>query len=291
MHNRNIIYDEIAGLLIIYMVVYHIIQQMGLQNSIYMDTLSYMNFFMPWFFYKGGVCFHAQDIVTTIKKGFKRLLKPYIVWSFVGMIVFAYIACYIEDAHTLWGYVKKNVYFFLTEGAIPGNLPLWFLLALFVVRILLNICVNCGLSIIEPAILGIMVVTLLYFLNISLPYYFSYISSGLFFFGMGAVMRDVSQKTFFQLGCIVVYMCLSIVSKPIVDIRTNSLSEGYYLLWPIWSLAGIVTINTLFQYFHKTLKISVPFLSYIGKHSLIIYVIHGPILLLIYRVILPKSIC
>ena len=42
MHNRNIIYDEIAGLLIIYMVVYHIIQQMGLQNSIYMDTLSYI---------------------------------------------------------------------------------------------------------------------------------------------------------------------------------------------------------------------------------------------------------
>lgn len=33
MHNRNIIYDEIAGLLIIYMVVYYIIQQMVLEDE------------------------------------------------------------------------------------------------------------------------------------------------------------------------------------------------------------------------------------------------------------------
>ncbi len=286
MQNRNNTFDEIAGLLVVYMVIYHVMQHAGMQNSKGMAILSYLNFFMPWFFYKGGMFFMAQDTAVVIKKSGRRLICPYVVWSIVGMLVFLYIACYVEHAFTLWGYLKMNLYLILTEGSLPGNLPLWFLVALFVARIVFNECHKNAIHPIWPTALGITVSVLLHFTGLQLPYYVNYISSGIFFFGVGIMLRDKTENKQLQLLCIVVYVLLSVVSKPIVDIRTNVLSEGYYLLWPIWSVAGIVTINTVFLSLQRFANIGISLLRLAGKHSMYIYVIHWPILLVIFRVLL-----
>lgn len=43
MQNRNIIYDEVAGILIIYMIAFHIMQWAGMQESEGMRIMSLMN--------------------------------------------------------------------------------------------------------------------------------------------------------------------------------------------------------------------------------------------------------
>lgn len=245
MQNRNYILDEIAGLLIIYMIVYHIMQWAGLQNSEGMQIMSYLNFFMPWFFYKGGVFFKKNDMQSMLSKSFNRLLMPYILWSMVGVAVFGFISCYIYHTHTIFEYIKMNIYQLATEGCVPGNLPLWFLLALFAVRIIINECMIRNIHVIVPTLAGICISAFLHFFNISLPHYINNISSGVFFFD--------------------------------------------YMLWPLWSIVGIITINTLFEYIHKIIKSPISPLFFIGKHSLAFYVIHWPIIMVIFRLIIEHT--
>ena len=57
---RNPIIDNIAGILIIYMIVIHVCQWCGIKDivsSIYMQPLS---FFMFWFFYKSGMFYKEK---------------------------------------------------------------------------------------------------------------------------------------------------------------------------------------------------------------------------------------
>ena len=288
MPNRSRIYDEIAGLLIIYMVIYHVMQWSGMQNSMGMEILSYLNFFMPWFFYKGGLFFKEREMLPALQKSFKRLILPYIEWSFVGAVIFGYIACFREHTHTVPDYLKMNIYQLLTEGSVPGNQALWFLFALFAVRIIMNLCQNKRIPVVYPTIFGISFSVFFHFTGFVLPHYFTYISSGLFFFGLGFLLKDLSQNKHFQLTCILIYLILSIFSKPIVDIRTNSLLDGYYLLWPIWSAAGIITLNTLFENLHKISNASICSctLEWVGKHSMTIYVVHWPIIMIVFRILL-----
>ena len=289
MQNRNYILDEIAGLLIIYMIVYHIMQWAGLQNSEGMQIMSYLNFFMPWFFYKGGVFFKKNDMQSMLSKSFNRLLMPYILWSMVGVAVFGFISCYIYHTHTIFEYIKMNIYQLATEGCVPGNLPLWFLLALFAVRIIINECMIRNIHVIVPTLAGICISAFLHFFNISLPHYINNISSGVFFFGMAILLKNASQENSIKIVSIILFVLLSIISKPIVDIRDNTLLDGYYMLWPLWSIVGIITINTLFEYIHKIIKSPISPLFFIGKHSLAFYVIHWPIIMVIFRLIIEHT--
>lgn len=286
MQNRNSIYDEVAGLLVLYMITYHVIQWSGLQDSIIMKAMSFLNFFMPWFFFKGGLFFKSKDISSVFHNSFKRLMSPYIRWSLIGMAVFGYIACCIEQTHTITEYFKMNIYQLLTEGCVPGNQPLWFLFALFVVRNIINMCAIKHISILYPAIAGLIFSVTLHFTGFTLPHYINYISSGLFFYGAGTLLRNYSKSDLFKWGSILIYILLSLFCKPLVDIRDNVLYEGYYLLWPIWSIAGIVTLNTMFEYIHHKIASPIPLLNFVGKKSMLFYVIHWPIIMVIFRIIL-----
>ncbi len=283
MQNRNIIYDEVAGLLIIYMIAYHIMQWAGMQESEGMHIMAFMNFFMPWFFYKGGMFFKEKSSMAMLTGSFRRLMIPFFIWSIIGAIVFGFFSCYYFHTHTMLEYLKMNIYQLLTEGCVPGNAPLWFLVALFFVKIIFNKCAAEKIPIIYPSIIGIAISMALHFYELSLPHYVNYISSGLFFFGMGILLNEISNRYMFKVVCILVYICLSIISRPIVDIHLNTLLEGYYLLWPIWSIAGIVTINTLFEYIHKKTRVTaIPTLAFIGRKSMTFYVVHWPIIMTLF---------
>lgn len=277
--------DEISGLLIIYMIAYHVLQWANLQDSQAMGILSYLNFFMPWFFFKGSMFFNAKEPKMVFQNSFNRLMIPFIVWSIIGTIIDCIVSCYIEHAHTFIEYVKAVIYMSATEGSVPGNLALWFLLALFVARIIINKWISLGLSLYMLAAISIAIPTAVHFLNLNPPYYICYISSGVFYFTMGIILKEFSKNKWVKTVSVFLYISMSVLCKPLVDIRTNTLLEGYYLLWPIWSIVGIISINTLFESLHKKKNLRFPVLSYIGRNSMIVYVIHWPILIISFCIL------
>lgn len=277
--------DEIAGLLIIYMIAYHALQWANLQDSQAMEILSYLNFFMPWFFFKAGMFFNAKEPKMVFQGSFNRLMVPFIKWSIIGTIIDCIVSCFIEHAHTFFEYVKVIIYMSATEGSVPGNLALWFLLALFIARIIINKWITSELSLYVLAAMSIAIPTAVHFLNLNLPYYICYVSSGVFFFTMGILLKEFSKKEWVKIASVVLYISLSVLCKPLVDFRMNTLLEGSFLLWPIWSIVGIISINTLFESLHKIERLRLPVLSYIGRNSMIIYVIHWPILIISFCIL------
>lgn len=57
--------DSLAGILIIYMILYHCIQHAGMQDIIRYFTLFFF-FFIAWFYYKAGM-FHGKKTVKEVE--------------------------------------------------------------------------------------------------------------------------------------------------------------------------------------------------------------------------------
>ena len=48
----------------------------------------YLNFFMPWFFYKSGQFFKQQKISNLWQRDWQKLFKPFLFWSVVGYVMY-----------------------------------------------------------------------------------------------------------------------------------------------------------------------------------------------------------
>lgn len=60
MKQRDSSIDNISGLLIIYMILYHIFQMSGFRNAIHSNGMLPLSFFMFWFFYKSGMFYKEK---------------------------------------------------------------------------------------------------------------------------------------------------------------------------------------------------------------------------------------
>ena len=136
------LYPDIAcGFLIIHMVFGHITQHAGLwqgQQSLYTFWCSLIFFMMPWFFFKAGMFFREKPTLVEIKASAKRLLVPFVLFSFFGACL-EYAAKMSHEGFTAAGFIRDNLHALLMGGALESNPPLWFLFSLFFARIIFNI--------------------------------------------------------------------------------------------------------------------------------------------------------
>ena len=121
--------DEISGLMIIVMVLIHVASRCEYADGILVRTFY---FFMSWFYFKAGYFWKDSETREVICKGKKRLLKPYVWFSVIAMVV---TMCLQPDLNNL----LVNFKVLLVSGAIIANIPLWFLISLFTVKVLSNL--------------------------------------------------------------------------------------------------------------------------------------------------------
>lgn len=130
--------DIAAGLMILVMIINHTLQRTGYHNVILEQFLMLFSFFMPWFFFKGGMFYRQEDVKTTFHKGCKKLLQPYFVYNIIGVIV-TFIVVVGTGENDIVGYLVQSINEWIRYGAPFGNLPLWFLFSFFVVRLLTSL--------------------------------------------------------------------------------------------------------------------------------------------------------
>lgn len=274
MKQRDTYFDSIAGLLIIVMIINHIKQWSNLTELPIIKNLDIIVFtIMPWFFFKAGMYFKNDNNNNVIRKIRQRYIKPFIYFSIIGQFFFVFYMMQ-NGNHDIKDYIVVPVKTLLISGAVSGNLPLWFLIPLSFVYLILNNCKNKENLLL---LFTILVYSAVCFWDIKLPYYIYTILSGLIFYIIGLKMKKIQFNNYVFIASLIIYLSIYMFIPSKVDMRSNILISGYYVLWFIFGICGVITFNNLF----KRIKfLNIGFLEKIGIDSMVYYVVHWIIIVL-----------
>lgn len=274
MTKRAIHLDAVGGLLIIWMIFVHIqsLTQCVLIRNRYMPLLFC---FMAWFFYKAGMFYREKPLREELYGIWKRLLIPYIFFSVVGAMCGFVIEC-VLGTESVPHYLLRSAGQVVKWGGVTSNMPIWFLLSLAVVRMIIQFVHKYHL--VYP-VTGVALLSsyLLFKMSVFEPCYLGNISLGLFFFGIGYLLKDYQYNRIMVIVATVVYIVFFVFFPSNVDFRANLLTSGNYSGYVITAVLAIIILNNLFKV--------VPFLCirslvHIGEHSMVYYLCHWPLITL-----------
>lgn len=247
-----------AGIMILWMIFQHAVQSAwaidpsnpGLEYQLNPNVwFPYLNFFMPWFFYKSGAFFQKRSIKDLLLKDCSKFLRIFLIWSLIGYVVYLLLGAY-DHTLSLHEAIRVPTKRFFFTGFIAINAPLWFLLTLFGVRFLANICLpqsNEPYIHLKCAILvmfGVLIAYGAYVYNNSLlPLWIANGAAGLSFFVLGYWLHNYERHMWLLILCIFCYICSCVLGWNSVCMHTNVLLEGNYLLWFPSALCGIICFN------------------------------------------------
>lgn len=287
--SRNQSLDWISGIMILYIIILHISQTFPSDLNVYIAFLGeqVLFMFMPWFFFKSGMFMKTMSIYTCLKKASKRLIFPWFIFGFFGLISASLLYSNTYTSYDwISAYIEKTIRLIIFTFAFPGNEPLWFLIVLAICQfmyILLNkVChinpvVIACISLLSAAILK-------YHLPSNIvPYTWFSILTGEFFFSIGYALRIKQYKTTTFIFCCILLVTVSIYDTSFIEMRTNGFfvyDQVLYILYFVRALCGIIIVNFIAYKLNQHFR-SQGCMGYIGRNSMGYYVQHMPIITLI----------
>lgn len=292
MEEKRLTYMDIAaGIMIVWVVLFHAlgsgwVLEQGHEVPNTCLVFPYLHFFMPWFFYKSGMFFKHTERKELWKKDAHKLLKPFVIWSVVGYVLFLLFA-YVGNYLSFYKATVSVAHDFILKGSIPVNEVLWFLLSLCAVRWIANeilpkrgdryFIVKC-LAIIAACYL---ITYLCYRFNHRwLPRWIANDFAGLAFYTLGYWLRDYEHKFWIIIPCAIVYLLGCFCGFTMVDMWSNTLLSGYYLLWIPSCFCAIVLFNNVCRWIDNLSIYLSHILSAIGRYAMPIYITHALLIIL-----------
>lgn len=284
MKTRDTSLDALCGILIIHMIIGHLFEWSSLTDTnYYLMQQKILFFFMPWFFLKSGMFYREKEIKQNIKTSYKRLIIPLITFTILGLPSY-WISLWMNNDTNIIHYLLSPLKSFIIVGNNVANLPLWFLFSLFCVNVISGIIFKY-IKTIYVLFVSFGLAAILNNLNTSIPHYIPNILLGVSFYSIGHISQNYNIKKRIYLICIIIYISSIIFFPQYVDVRTNTLRYGNYLLWFVISIISCFAYNYLF----KILQKHVPaFIVNIGRNSLIYFTTHW--LIISYTILILKLI-
>jgi len=233
------------------------------------------------FFFKAGMFFRDKPFKEELRSVWKRLLIPYISFSVIGFLV-GVVLLSIYHNESLAHFTLRSMGQVVRWGGVTFNMPIWFLLSLAVVRIVFLLA-NKIKATIPLILISIIIAYLLSRYEINEPCYLGNITLGLFFFGMGYMLRDFQYNNWLVLIVAVIYVLCFVFFPSNVDVRDNHVTSGTYWGFLISALCAIILLNNIFR--------MIPFMSadkvlvHIGQNSMSYYLLHWPLITLVLGVV------
>lgn len=269
--SRNLSFDLISGCLIVYMIFCHIMQWAKLTDcELYSVLQRILFFFMAWFFYKSGI--YVNQIVDLKKyamKNFRKLLLPALYFTLMGL-PFVWYQIYQCGDTNIVHYTLSIAKLFILSGEMSGNLPLWFLVTLFEVKLiyaLLNRKMNGHIIFIVFFLLS----GVFSFLDLHRPGYVFSFFTAMTFYSSGHILANKEHSALVFSFCGILYVASVFFSPQMVDIMTSTLIYGNYNTFIIVSVAACITWNNISKYVVRFIPAT--FLQF-GKKSMVYYVVH-----------------
>lgn len=218
-----------------------------------------------------------QDKKSFVIKSMRRLLVPFVIFSLVGyfLVTIPHLCSNGITLQWLW----KPWMQILAQGRVTHNGPLWFLLTLFVIRMVyLYLPHN---YIIVNILLGLLIGCIGYYFSIR-PRYISNIATGSVFYGIGYLYSKCGKTWIKQKWYIpaIVYI-LSLIFPQQVDMLFNEVLMGTWWGWMVAAVSGCVVFELMFEYIIHKSKSRLHLFSYVGQNTMAILVLHWPIMVLV----------
>ena len=263
--------DFIGGIMILWMIVYAHFTVVTKYELPFREQLTYgLHLFMPWFFYKAGMFHKKTSFEEVLKKSFSRLLVPYIIFTLIAL-VFDSIKICLNDGFSIYAIFLKPIIQIVLLGTTSANGPLWFLISLFIVRVLAVLIEHQPNKIqIISFIIFLTVPFIFYYFNFKKFIYIPNSLNGFIFYWIGYKLKEAQFSNKIFIISSIFYFIIAIIAPAFGDIRKNIMYEGNYFVWYIFCTCGIITINNII----KRLKIRDYVLTTIGKDSMTYYVTH-----------------
>lgn len=280
MGKRAIHLDAVGGILIMWMIFVHV---QALTQCFFVKNrwMPFLFCFMGWFFFKAGMFFHDKPFKKELHTVWKRLLIPYLTFSVIGFLV-GVVLLYIYHNESLIYFTLRSIGQVVRWGGVTSNMPIWFLLSLAVVRIVFLLA-NKRNATIPLILISVVIAYLLSRYEINEPSYLGNISLGMFFFGMGYMLKDYQYNRWVVLIAAVIYVFCYVLFPSNVDVRANYVTSGTYLGFLVYALCAIILLNNIF--------LMIPFLFadrvlvHIGQNSMSYYLLHWPLITLVLGVL------
>ena len=225
---------------------------------------------MPLFFLAAGWVYKEKTVITDIKRRIQTIVVPYFSFGLLVLLYWQVIEKRFRDSDM--SFIDSLIGLFSgCYDNLDFNVHLWFLPCFFVTVVLFNILVNGGQKV---AYIISMLMSLVYVV-LPIPelfWGFNRVFKYIGFYAVGVFLagretRIVDRK----IGTGVVALILLVLN---FFLSLHNLTTG--IMWFVTALIGVVGVLLIAQLINKN-KI----LQYLGRISLIILCIHGPV----YRIV------
>lgn len=272
-HTRIRHYDAISGVMLLFMMHHHVCGLCGLEESaIHMIPYKILYFYIAYFFFKVGIFFQPHKTIKEVCiNSFKRLLVPYPELGIIGYMWYGATLLGLSPQELKYlGWPVRQIF---SIGRIEGNGPLWFLLSLFLTRVIFQ-AVHTRRWLQIALIIGCVAISIAGNYYAIRPRTISNVALGIVFYGCGYLLRDAQYTKWCGVASVCLWLIsylLMIISRwHLIDFSFNTTVSGYLLLWMFNSVIACISVNYIFRY--------VPIkgiLSWIGENSMPFLCIHA----------------
>lgn len=282
MKERNHAFDILCGICIIRMVSLHIMAFCGQEEQEWWgEVMRWSFFFMSFFFFKAGFFNKGTSSGTDmdyLKDRSKRLLVPYVTSGVIGLVVYFSFYFPLVDRYKKFVEPLEWSHIWMKSG-FYGNSPIWFLFSFFVVYMMVRyidkVKYLCWLTILFPAISY-----WAYRTGNNVPMSLGNVFIACYFFYLGRLwqwaMGRLDGKRIMAASwlMILLYVVLGFVLP-----GTYNMSQNIFTGNALMAVVRATLILCGLSGVLLTAKVPrIPWLCFIGEHSMVFFISHYPML-------------
>lgn len=282
MKERNHAFDILCGICIIRMVSLHIMAFCGQEEQEWWgEVMRWSFFFMSFFFFKAGFFNKGTSSGTDmdyLKNRSKRLLVPYVTSGVIGLVVYFSFYFPLVDRYKKFVEPLEWSHIWMKSG-FYGNSPIWFLFSFFVVYMMVRYIDKvkhlCWLTVFFPAISY-----WAYRTGNNVPMSLGNVFIACYFFYLGRLWQwAMCHFEIRRLMAASWLMVLLFVVLGFVAPGTYNMSQNIFTGNALMAVVRATLVLCGLSGVLLTARVPrIPWLCFIGEHSMVFFISHYPML-------------
>lgn len=282
MKERNHAFDILCGICIIRMLSLHIMAFCGQEEQEWWgEVMRWSFFFMSFFFFKAGFFNKGTSSGTDmdyLKDRSRRLLVPYVTSGVIGLVVYFSFYFPLVDRYKKFVEPLEWSHIWMKSG-FYGNSPIWFLFSFFVVYMMVRYIDKvkhlCWLTILFPALSY-----WAYKTGNNVPMSLGNVFIACYFFYLGRLWQwamcrfEVRRLMAASWLMVLLFVVLGFVAPGTYNMSQN-IFTGNALMAVVRATLVLCGLSGVLL----TARVPrIPWLCFIGEHSMVFFISHYPML-------------